>query len=145
MKNDRSIRTRVGVLALATLTHFSSLAAPPSEKRGWIGLGYQYHRAETAPAWLYVQKVTPGGPAHRAGFRPQDIITSIDGRPVPTERDVLTLFVQLVTGRNLTFTVLRQHRTLSIRVTAVPLPPDRLEIWQRNNELLARMAKQQRQ
>jgi carboxyl-terminal processing protease len=31
--------------------------------------------------WLYVLRVTPGGPAERAGIRPHDILLRIDGKP----------------------------------------------------------------
>jgi putative serine protease PepD len=33
------------------------------------------------PEGLFVQTVTPGGPAAQAGLRPDDVITSIDGEP----------------------------------------------------------------
>jgi putative serine protease PepD len=33
------------------------------------------------PEGLFVQAVSPGGPAAAAGLRPEDVITSIDGKP----------------------------------------------------------------
>ena len=35
--------------------------------------------------WLYVLRVTPGGPAERAGIRPHDILLRIDGKPSVTD------------------------------------------------------------
>jgi putative serine protease PepD len=33
------------------------------------------------PEGLFVQAVSPGGPAATAGLRPDDVITTIDGKP----------------------------------------------------------------
>jgi putative serine protease PepD len=51
------------------------------------------------PEGLYVQAVTPGGPAATAGLRPDDVITKIDGEPATSNIQLqeLTLTKSLAT------------------------------------------------
>lgn len=112
----------------------AATASPP----GWIGLGYTYHRTDAAkPGWLHVQRLAPGGPAQSAGLRPQDVITAIDGKPLrfATDAAVLAFFRQLRTNQQLTFTVVRQQKTLTIRVKAIAPPAEALPLLQKNDEL----------
>jgi serine protease Do len=57
--------------------------------RGSIGVTFQAMQSSAvsrvygfANGGVIVSSVTPGGPASKAGLQPQDIITSVDGRPV---------------------------------------------------------------
>ncbi|MFO0843737.1 MAG: S41 family peptidase [Gemmataceae bacterium] len=45
-----------------------------------LGVGVQFKEAQ-APGSLEVETVHPGGPAQRAGLRPGDVITRLDGQP----------------------------------------------------------------
>jgi putative serine protease PepD len=45
------------------------------------------------PQGLFVQAVTPDGPAARAGLRPDDIITTIDGQPATSNIQLQELTV----------------------------------------------------
>lgn len=36
-----------------------------------------------------VKQVTPGSPAHRAGFLPSDVVIKFDGEPVQSIKEVL--------------------------------------------------------
>ncbi|HEY0142528.1 MAG TPA: PDZ domain-containing protein [Thermoanaerobaculia bacterium] len=112
---------------------------------GWIGLGYTYHRPDPGkPGWLHVQRLAPRGPAESAGLRPQDVITAIDGKPLRFAKDeeVLSFFGSLKVHQQLTFTVVRQQKTLTIKVKAVSLPPEYLPLWKKNAELAKQRAKQ---
>lgn len=62
-----------------------------------------------------VKLVRSSYPAERAGLRPGDVITHVDGVPTHT----LDVFREVVytSGKTLTFTVLRRSRTLKISVT----------------------------
>jgi putative serine protease PepD len=45
------------------------------------------------PEGLFVQAVTPDGPAARAGLRPDDVITTIDGQPATSNIQLQELTV----------------------------------------------------
>lgn len=40
------------------------------------------------PKGALVAAVEPGGPAHRAGIRPADVVVAVDGKPVDTTADL---------------------------------------------------------
>ncbi len=63
-----------------------------------------------------VATVAAGGPAAEAGFRPGDLITSINGRPV-IEASEVTQKVVLSAGETLRFGVLRGAQTLTLTAT----------------------------
>jgi regulator of sigma E protease len=63
-----------------------------------------------------VGMVTPGGPAERAGFRPGDLITAIDGRPIDDFIEVQH-FVMLRANQPIRFTVQREDRDLDLTAT----------------------------
>ena len=57
-------------------------------RRSWLGLDFQPGRdleglAGGDPAGAYVREVEAGSPADAAGVRPQDVLVSLEGSPVP--------------------------------------------------------------
>jgi serine protease Do len=63
--------------------------------RGWIGIAFQAAMS-SATARMYgfkngvlVSSVDPGGPADKAGLRSEDVITTVDGRPVKGGDDLV--------------------------------------------------------
>src|SRR5580698_214977 len=63
--------------------------------RGWIGIAFQ-SAMSSATARVYghgqgvlVSSVDPGGPADKAGLRREDVITTVDGRPVKGGDDLV--------------------------------------------------------
>lgn len=80
---------------------------------------------------VYVQEVTPGSPADKAGLRAGtrstsfatlnaggDLITAIDGMEVKTFSDMLNyLFADKSPGDKVTFTVLRDNKTIEVELT----------------------------
>lgn len=85
--------------AALLLTILASLtAATPGPSPGWLALGYTYNSSGTARApviWLFVRDVPPGGPAARAGVRPHDVITAINGRRIAFKNDIESLIFLL--------------------------------------------------
>ena len=109
----------LGVLALLVVVAASALAA--RENRGWIGLaGGRFEQRADGTAGLVVQSVAPNSPASRGGLRANDVITSIDGRPVSDREEVLAAFAQVRAMQRVRFVVLRENRLIVVQVKAEP-------------------------
>ncbi len=74
-------------------------------------------------ACVEVVEVVEGGPAARAGLRPEDLIVAVDGMPVEGVDDLQRLMAGELIGATVTATAVRNGRTL-----AVELVPAELEI-----------------
>jgi serine protease Do len=70
---------------------------------------------------VIVRQVEPGSPAAQAGFQPADIITQIDGQPVPTSGDLRRILRSRRPGDSVRLTVLRvggRGRASTLSITA---------------------------
>lgn len=101
----------------------------PLRRRGWFGLQPSNH-----PAGALVAAVVPDAPAARAGLRPGDVVSALDGAPVASARalrealaakrfgDVVTL--SLADGRAVTLAAdarpLESHEGLTTRYGEAP-------------------------
>lgn len=56
--------------------------APLMQRRARLGLSVSLEARETDSVGAYVQSVTPGGPAAKAGIQSGDLITRLDGKSV---------------------------------------------------------------
>jgi serine protease Do len=91
--------------------------------RGYLGLGAQDLSPELgralgtdATAGALVVTVTPGGPAARAGVRPDDVIVALDGKPL-TSAGALTRGVGLQSpGREVTLSLWRDGKKQDVKV-----------------------------
>ena len=68
-----------------------------------------------------VRSVMPGGPAARAGLRPGDRITAVDGQAVSNPAQFTQLVERNGVGRSMEVTLQRQGQTLRLQVTPVEL------------------------
>jgi S1-C subfamily serine protease len=68
-----------------------------------------------------VRSVMPGGPAARAGLRPGDRITAVDGQAVSNPAQLTQLVERNGVGRSMEVTLQRQGQTLRLQVTPVEL------------------------
>ncbi len=91
--------------------------------RGRIGVQLQeltYDLATTLdlkePKGALVAAVQPGGPAHRAGIRPADVIVGVDGKPVDTTADLARLIGSTRPGDAVTAQVWRDGERRDVRV-----------------------------
>jgi C-terminal processing protease CtpA/Prc len=87
--------------------------------RGMIGVVFNDEEQAGAKG-LRVDAVTPGGPADKAGVRHGDVITSVDGKPVPggdAGRMSLPLG-ELKVDQTIKLGVLRDGKTMDIAVKA---------------------------
>jgi serine protease Do len=79
------------------------------------------------PSGALLRVVVPGGPADRAGLRPDDVVVGLEGQPVPGPDRLRWLASLAGVGRNVTLRVIRAGRTFDIQVRLEELSrePDR--------------------
>lgn len=97
--------------------------------RGWIGIESQDITPELADSFGLSQKsgaiiagVVRGSPAERAGMKPGDILSNVDGKDVASTTEMLNLIAQLAPGGTTRMTVIRKNRsaTLDVKVGKRP-------------------------
>ncbi|HEU5436006.1 MAG TPA: Do family serine endopeptidase [Telluria sp.] len=100
--------------------------------RGWIGIETQDITPELAEGFGLARKsgaiiagVVRGGPADRAGIKPGDILSSVQGQPVGDTNQMLTLISSLPPGQKAQFTVLRKNQQSTVEVTVGKRPRPR--------------------
>ena len=68
-------------------------------------------------ALAYVDRVTPGSPAHEAGFRSDDLVVAIGPQTVHDIREYKKIVATLTPGEEITFLVKRKNDLIEIAVT----------------------------
>jgi S1-C subfamily serine protease len=97
---------------LADLLDDGRRAGPP---RPWLGLS-----TEEIQGRLFVVRVAPEGPADRAGIRPNDIVTGLDGEPFENQADFYRkLWAKGPAGTVVRLQVLQGNRLKEISVTSM--------------------------
>lgn len=98
-------------------------------RRPWLGVAVQFlddRLAQTfglaEPNGALVSRVTPGGPAERAGVQAGDVIVSFAGRPVVDPDALVEALRQAAVGRRVGMTLLRAGRRLRLTVTPAVRP-----------------------
>lgn len=109
MKRKLVIVTALALLI--ALVVMGSVGAQSSEQTAYLGIGVQ-----AADNGVLVGEVMPGSPADKAGLKPGDVITSINGSAVTAEsiREVLSAFAA---GDTVDLTVARGDETLDLSAT----------------------------
>lgn len=74
------------------------------------------------PEGLYVQAVTPGGPAAQAGLRPNDVITTIDGQPATSNIQLQELTLTKKPGDTVAIGYSRAGQSATATVTLIAQP-----------------------
>jgi putative serine protease PepD len=74
------------------------------------------------PEGLFVQAVAPGGPAAAAGLRPNDVITSIDGKPATSDVQLQELTLTTKPGDTVPIVYQRNGHSAKTTVTLVAQP-----------------------
>jgi len=92
--------------------------------RGWIGVEVQEITPALAESFklpeargAIIAGVLRGGPADKAGVKPGDVLTTINGAPVSDPRNMLNLVAALQPGSSAKMTVQRQSQSLEVQVT----------------------------
>jgi membrane-associated protease RseP (regulator of RpoE activity) len=58
-----------------------------------MNIYFTHNSAHSTDTIWYVNQVTPGSPAERAGFRPGDVVVEFDGRPVESIKEVTNIII----------------------------------------------------
>ena len=74
-------------------------------------------KAYGASNGVFVQRVTPDGPAEKAGLKQEDVIVAVDGKPVKDGQDLINRVSETPIGNTLTVTVLRNGKKQDFRLT----------------------------
>ncbi len=99
--------------------------------RGYLGVGIQSVTPQLSKALnlhtehgALVSDVVAGTPAAKAGLQRGDVITAVNGKPVPDPRELQQIITTTKPGTTVTLQVLRNVRQLTIPVTIAELPPE---------------------
>ncbi len=103
--------------------------------RGWLGVQIRdldeslasYYRLKPFSG-VYVENVVPGDPADRAGIRSGDIITSVDGQPVTSGRELAGLIAQIPVGKKSGISLLRDGEKKNISVKIAKQSSEKMKI-----------------
>ena len=97
--------------------------------RGWLGVEAQAITPQIARALdlddtrgVVVVGVVRGGPAHRAGLQPGDVIVAIDGKKIAEAREALIAISNRKPGSRVKLEVLRNGKSLTLEATAIERP-----------------------
>ncbi|MGS2723211.1 DegQ family serine endoprotease [Porticoccus sp. GXU_MW_L64] len=95
-----------------------------SVDRGYLGVGIEPVTAELAEAFglkkaqgAIINSVNEGTPAEKAGLEEEDVIISIDGKKVVTDRDVFHIVSNIAPGKEVDVVVIRNGKKKTIDVT----------------------------
>jgi S1-C subfamily serine protease len=78
---------------------------------------------DTSGSGVYVQSVTPGGPAAKAGLKPGDVITSVNGQATATVDDLTSAVSEIKPGQTVRLEIVTQsgkHETVHLTLGEFP-------------------------
>lgn len=95
--------------------------------RPYLGVAYAVVSQQAAllndvPQGAYVQQVVAGSAAHKAGIKPGDIITKVDGIKITEENLLATSIAKKKVGNDITVTIYRNGKESDIKVTLLAAP-----------------------
>jgi S1-C subfamily serine protease len=107
----------------------AALMADGEVRRAWLGIGGGPRplppvvaRKTGRDQGVEVVQVVPGSPAATAGLRPEDVILSFDGEPLPDMGALQRLLTGTCIGRRVTLEVARGGTVLVLEAVPVELP-----------------------
>ncbi|QYF95011.1 trypsin-like peptidase domain-containing protein [Massilia sp. PAMC28688] len=98
--------------------------------RGWIGIESQDITPELAQSFglpveegALIAGVVEGGPAHRAGLLPGDILLTVAGKRITNTADMLNAVAELPPGKQARMTLMRRNRAHAVNIEVGVRPP----------------------
>jgi serine protease Do len=102
-----------------------------SVQRGYLGVGIQPVNDDIASALglpknqgEIIGRVEPGGPGAKAGLRPGDVVTAIDGKKVTPDQTLSFLVANAAPGSSIKMDVIRDGRPTTINATVATRPSE---------------------
>lgn len=89
-------------------------------ERGWLGVSVQDTAGadeHKGPAGVLIAAVERDGPALRAGLRPGDLVTAVNGLTIDTARGLIRQIAQTAPGSQVRLTLRRQGKEMDVNVT----------------------------
>ena len=119
---------------------YNSIIQHGRMKRGSIGISFspqekpEILRAAGVSGGVLVETVTKGGPAEKAGIKPEDIILSLGGKPVKDGQDLIAHVSETPLGQPLKVTLDRAGKKMDLSVTV----EDRDEVFKDDPRWISR-------
>jgi serine protease Do len=66
---------------------------------------------------VFVEGLADGGPAQKAGVKPEDIITAVNGKPIRKGQDLIDEVAETQVGNSVALSILRDGKQQTINVT----------------------------
>jgi serine protease Do len=104
---------------------YNQLVTKGKVVRGSIGVSFQEQNSDNpilmkelgAPYGIVLEDVTPGSPADKAGLKPGDVITQVNGRAVRDGSDLLNPISQTPIGQSVRINYVRNKQSRETTVT----------------------------
>jgi S1-C subfamily serine protease len=110
-------------------------------QRGWLGISGRTVAAPGTPGGLLLEHVVPDSPAAKAGLRPNDVIVSVDGRPIRDSRMLVGRLAQAGPGGTVALRVQRGggEEDVTVKLGSEPLETYGIEVETLTPEAARRM------
>ena len=102
---------------------YNSIIKTGHVTRGSIGIRFRESpdsrdliKAYGGTQGVFVSEVTPNAPAEKAGLKEEDIITSVDGKPVKNGQDLIETVSNKSVGSTVSIGILRAGKTENLKV-----------------------------
>jgi serine protease Do len=90
--------------------------------RGSVGIGLQSDnnsellKVYGAEHGVFVSKVFPDTPAEKAGMKVEDVVTSINGKPINKGQDLIDIVADSEVGSTLKFGIIRDKKPMTLNI-----------------------------
>ena len=92
---------------------------PRDEEPGYLGLVVD---DDEDSGGIKVLSVRPDSPAEKFGFKPDDVVRSLNGQPLARVEDMAKMLDRFPAGSKLTFDIRRDDKSSRLQVTLAPRP-----------------------
>ena len=101
------------------------IIAGKTVQHAYLGIGLQNPNplSTTRSKGVAIQHVDPGSPSARAGLQVNDVIEQIDGTPVTSYEQLISVIARDHPGQTVTLTIVRDGQTKHVKLTLGQRPP----------------------